>query len=51
MEATGTFDVHEKTIGGLYQPLELVLGLLVRKRGVEEILGHFVSMRLIVCEV
>jgi len=42
VEATGALDVHEEGVRGLNEPLKLVLPLLVRLGGVQEILGHFV---------
>lgn len=42
VEATGALDVHEEGVRGLNEPLKLVLSLLVRLGGVQEILGHFV---------
>lgn len=41
VEASRALNIHEETVGGLNQSLELVLGLLVGERWVEEVLGHF----------
>ena len=40
VEATGTFYVHEETVGGLNQSFELVLALLVSERWVAKVLWH-----------
>ena len=42
MKASGALDIHEETVGRLNQSLQLVLGLLVGLRGVEQILGHII---------
>lgn len=41
MEAARALDIHEEGVGRLYQSLELVLGLFLGLRRVEEISGHF----------
>jgi len=41
VEASRALNIHEETVGGLNQSLELVLGFLVSEGRVEKVLGHF----------